>query len=80
MNTITIQDTQLPVVEYRGLRVVTFSMIDDAHARPDGTASRVYRENRDRFIEGEDYFTVSTDEIRRDKFYPLSSMARGRVT
>ena len=80
MNTITIQDTQLPVVEYHGLRVVTFSMIDDAHARPDGTASRVYRENRDRFIEGEAYFTVSTDEIRRDKFYSLSSMARGHVT
>ncbi|WP_129543404.1 ORF6N domain-containing protein [Serratia sp. 1D1416] len=80
MNTITIQNTQLPVVEYHGLRVVTFSMIDDAHGRPDGTASRVYRENRERFIEGEDYFTVSTDEIRRDKFYPLSSMARGNVT
>ncbi|MHB9331746.1 ORF6N domain-containing protein [Phytobacter ursingii] len=80
MNTVTINNKQLPAVEYRGQRVVTFSMIDDAHDRPDGTASRAYRENRDRFIEGEDFFSVSTDEIRRDNFYTLSSMARGHVT
>lgn len=80
MNTITIQNTQLPVAEYRGQRVVTFSMIDDVHNRADGTASRAYRENRDRFIEGEDFFRVSTDEIRRGKIYPLSDMARGTVT
>lgn len=80
MNTVTINNKQLPAVEYRGQRVVTFSMIDDAHNRPDGTASRAYRENRDRFIEGEDFFSVSTDEIRRDNFYTLSSMARGHVT
>ncbi|MDR6297736.1 ORF6N domain-containing protein [Pantoea dispersa] len=80
MNTITIRNTQLPVVEYRSQRVVTFSMIDEAHSRADGTASRTYRENRDRFIEGEDFFRVSTDEIRRDKIYPLSDMARGTVT
>lgn len=80
MNTVTINNKQLPAVEYRCQRVVTFSMIDDAHDRPDGTASRAYRENRDRFIEGEDFFSVSTDEIRRDNFYTLSSMARGHVT
>lgn len=80
MKSIVIKNTQLPVVDYRGLRVVTFSMVDDVHNRPDGTASRAFRENRDRFIEGEDFYTVSTDEIRRDKFYTLSVMARGHVT
>lgn len=80
MKTITIHNSQLPVVEFRGKRVVSFSMIDSVHNRADGTASRSYRENRDRFIEGEDFFRVSTDEIRRDKIYPLSDMARGTVT
>lgn len=80
MNNITIHGVQIPVVEYRTQRVITFSMIDDAHNRPDGTASRNFRENRDYFIEGEDYFSISTDEIRRDKFYALSDMARGTVT
>lgn len=80
MNNITIHGVQIPVVEYRNQRVITFSMIDDAHNRADGTAGRNFRENREHFVEGEDYFSISTDEIRRDKFYPLSDMARGTVT
>lgn len=34
-NLITINKTQMPVVEYQGQRVVTFSMIDLVHARPE---------------------------------------------
>lgn len=66
MSTITIQNTQLPVVEYLDRRVVTFSMIDIVHGRPDGTASRNFRENREHFIEGEDYAELGSKEIRRD--------------
>ncbi|WP_367881999.1 ORF6N domain-containing protein [Anaerotruncus colihominis] len=32
---------------------------------PRGTASRNFRENRDKFIEGTDYFKVSPDDFRR---------------
>ncbi|AXC68559.1 ORF6N domain-containing protein [Salmonella enterica] len=78
-NTVVINNKQLPAIEHRGQRVVTFTMIDVAHQRPDGTASRVYRENRDRFIEGEDFYHISADEIRRDKIYSLSAMARGSI-
>ena len=35
------------------------------HGRPDGTASRNFRSNRDHFIEGEDYFKITSDEFRR---------------
>lgn len=80
MNTVTIHHTQLPVVEYREQRIVTFSMIDSVHSRAEGTAGRAFRENRERFIDGEDFFNVSVDEIRRNKFYALSPMARGQVT
>lgn len=65
MNTITINNRQLPAVEYRGQRVVTLAMIDEVHQRPDGTAGRNFRENKSRLIEGEDYFELGSDEIRR---------------
>lgn len=64
MNNITVHNTQLPIVEYRGQRVVTLAMIDQVHERPEGTAGRNFRENRDRFIEGVDYFELTGDEIR----------------
>jgi hypothetical protein len=58
MNTVTINNKQLPAVEYRGQRVVTLAMIDEVHQRPDGTAGRNFRENKSRLIEGEDYFRI----------------------
>ena len=64
-NAITIQNVELPVVEIEGQRVVTLSMVDKVHQRPEGTASRNFREHRPRFIETEDYFEVTADEIRR---------------
>ncbi|HFQ8052606.1 TPA: ORF6N domain-containing protein [Pseudomonas putida] len=66
MNLVTIHNSQLPVVEYRGQRVVTLAMIDLAHERPEGTAGRNFREHRERLIAGEDYFQVGSDEIRRN--------------
>lgn len=56
----------LTVKEYKGQRVITFKDIDTLHQRPDGTARRNFNENRERFIEGEDFFTIqlTTDEIR----------------
>ena len=50
-NSVSISNTNLPVVEYEGQRVVTFAMVDKVHQRPCGTASRNYRKNRPKFIE-----------------------------
>jgi len=66
MNPITIHNTQLPIVEYRGQRVVTLAMIDLVHERPEGTAGRNFREHRERLIDGHDYVQISSDEIRRN--------------
>lgn len=60
-----INGQQLQVKEWQGQRVVTFRDIDDLHQRPAGTASRNFRKNRGRFIEGVDFFTLEPDEIRR---------------
>lgn len=62
MNTITIHQTQLPIVEYRGQRVVTLAMIDQVHERPEGTAGRTFTAHRGRLIEGEDYFFADTSQ------------------
>ena len=61
----TINNAEILVKEFSGQRVVTFKEIDAVHGRPDGTASRNFRSNRDHFIEGEDYFKICADESRR---------------
>lgn len=65
MNEITINNRVLPIREYNGQRVVTFKDIDTVHERPDGTAGRNFRQNREHFIECVDYFKISPDEFRR---------------
>lgn len=61
-----VQGTALQIKEYRGKRVVTFKDIDTVHKRPEGTASRNFRENRQRFISGVDFYKITQpDEIRR---------------
>ncbi len=82
MNEITIytQGQPLAVKEYQGQRVITFKDMDTLHQRPEGTASRNFRANRGRFIEGEDYFRVCADEIRLHKILELSPKAHEDVT
>lgn len=68
-NNITIGDNSLAPKEFNGQRVITFKDIDLVHQRPDGTAGRNFRQNKEHFIEGEDFYTIKpsnfqTDEIR----------------
>lgn len=69
---IRIENSDISVKEYKGQRVVTFKDIDTVHGRPDGTARRNFNTNKRRFIEGEDYFIVSSDEIRTSLLFPIS--------
>lgn len=46
---------------YNGQRVVTLKDIDTVHCRAIGTASRNFRENKERFIKGVDYFVLTGD-------------------
>lgn len=71
-NLITIGNTEISIKEYNGQRVVTFKDIDLVHGRPEGTALRNFNANRNRFIEGEDYYIVSSDEIRRNGLFSVS--------
>lgn len=76
MNSLVhIGNSDISVKEYNGQRVVTFKDIDMVHGRPDGTASRNFRTNKERFIEGEDFFKVSSDEIRRTNIFDIPDKA-----
>ena len=52
--------------EYSGQRVVTFSDIDLVHGRASGTARKRFADNKERFIEGVDYFVRKTDEAKKE--------------
>lgn len=65
-NIVKINNYGIQAKEFNNQRVVTFKDIDLVHNRPEGTAGRNFRENRNRFIENIDYFEVNQpDEIRR---------------
>ena len=69
---VHIGNSDISIKEYNGQRVVTFKDIDMVHGRPDGTARKRFSDNRNRFIDGEDYFVVSADEIRTSRMFPIS--------
>lgn len=63
--TMTINDEQIQVKEYKGTRVVTLADIDRVHKRPPGTARKRFNFHREHFTEGLDYFVLNTDEARK---------------
>lgn len=62
-NLIKINNKEIKVKEFENQRVVTFKDIDMVHERLAGTASRNFRENRNRFIKGIDYFEITKEEV-----------------
>lgn len=79
-NVITIENTEMQIREYNGQRVVTFKDIDMVHQRPTGTAYRNFRNNKQHFVEGEDFIKICVDEIRRNKIMDISAKARADIT
>lgn len=59
-----IGNHEISVKTYNGKRVVTFKDIDTVHERPEGTARKRFSDNRERFIEGTDFFKISPSEFR----------------
>lgn len=64
-NIVKINEKDLPIKEYEGQRVVTFKDIDFVHERPEGTAGRNFRKNKEHFIDGQDFYRITPDEFRR---------------
>lgn len=75
-NIVEINGVNLQVKMWNGQRVVTLSDIDTVHGRPEGTAKKNFQNNRKHFIENEDYFEVTRQELR-EKFSPNSEPLKG---
>lgn len=64
-------EVEVPYLTYSGQPVLTFALIDKVHSRPEGTAGRNFRANKERFIEKEDYFSLSQSDMEAiDEFRP----------
>lgn len=50
--------------EYNGKRVITFKDIDEVHERKSGTARKRFNDNKQWFVEGEDYFRITASVFR----------------
>lgn len=72
METMLVNQIQMPIITWNGERVVTFNDVDRVHQRPHGTAKRNFNTNKDRFIEGVDYYTLTANEIRTESLFPLA--------
>lgn len=60
---VHIGNSDISVKEYNGQRVVTFKDIDMVHGRPKGTARKRFADNRNHFIEGEDFFILKPSDL-----------------
>ncbi|MBU2741818.1 ORF6N domain-containing protein [Acidithiobacillus thiooxidans] len=81
--TITIANQNIPLVEYQSQRVVTFAMIDRVHQRPEGTARRNFNQNKSRFINGDDFYTIDSKglyEFRTSGVFPESANSGTLIT
>ena len=75
--TVPVQGIDVPVVEYRGERVVTLAMIDRVHQRPEGTASRNFLANKVRFNVNEDFYHVDFKENNEIRCFAIDVPSRG---
>lgn len=61
---VSIGGIDVKRVTYRGEAIVTMAQVDEIHQRPEDTARRTFNENRERFEEGRDFYSLTSDEIR----------------
>lgn len=64
---VEIEGRDINIKEWKGQRVVTFKDIDLLHERVEGTAGRCFRENKKKFIENEDYYNLTPENIKMDE-------------
>lgn len=65
-NIIKIENQSIAVREFKGQRVITFKDIDRVHSRPESSARQNFNRNKNRFIEGVDYFVCNSYEAQKE--------------
>ncbi|GJK12561.1 antirepressor [Enterobacter cloacae] len=64
MNTVTINNKQLPAVEYRGQRVVTTEQLAAGYGTDEVNIRKNLSRNLERFEEGKHYFLLTGSELK----------------
>ena len=60
---VTITGKHVETKEHKGERVITTWDIAEVHGREAGNVNRQFKRNREKLIEGEDYFVLSREEF-----------------
>ena len=63
MNKLIIENRELEIKEYKGERVVTAWDIAEVHRREVKKINQQFERNKDKLVEGEDYFVLSREEF-----------------
>lgn len=75
MNELALsQSISIENKQYKGVPVVSFRDIDALHRKPEGSAKRNFNQNKERFIEGVDFFVVQ--EGVRNPYTPCTKARR----
>lgn len=59
---VVIEGKEVERLYYREQPILSLSMVDEVHQRSKDTAGKNFRNNRDRFIMGEDYYELPYEE------------------
>jgi phage antirepressor YoqD-like protein len=62
---VRIEGVELTPIEIDGKRYLTFTQIDQVHQRPAGTAKRNFYENREEFIDEEDFRSTNFVQLQK---------------
>lgn len=74
---VELSGKSFPVVEFKGVPVVTLAMIDEMHERAGGTAARNFKQNRTRFEEGKHFYHVDSSKKDEFRLFGISVPPRG---
>ncbi len=61
---ITIDQTEFPVIVYKNLRVITTELLAQAFGTDKVRIRQNHSKNKDRFIEGKHFFKIVGDELK----------------
>ncbi|MFS1537644.1 MAG: ORF6N domain-containing protein [Candidatus Phlomobacter fragariae] len=60
---VTIQNTQLPVIEYKSQRMITNDILAQGYGTDTKIISNNFNRNKDHFVEGKHYFKIKGSEL-----------------
>lgn len=67
---ITIDNNNLPIIEWKGVRVVTTETLAAGYGATDKMITNNFSRNKNRFVEGKHYFEVKGEELQEIKKLP----------